>query len=427
MINSINKAIKKIGTKSFDGKLYNIRSYWIQFLVFGYCLFRYSSRSYEAYGLIDPTRVLYQRWWVADLWQLPALHFSSFQFIYDFIPYPGTSQIRVIQYGICIFSILGLIGIIPRISSIILFLSTVHLEGILISADAEISGGTVLIAVLLLFPFTPNAAFYRLLPFNIKAQSRTRSANFLVINYCLILGLFYFLPGINKIVDCGLNWPLTVRLDLLAVDKIQTQYFFNVRYVSSWITETQVSFVVSVLGGTVTLMAELAAIMFITNFRYNYLIVSLLIAMHSFVYLIAGINFTGNSLLLLGVINISTPFEKANIYFDDKCNFCTKSIKILQHLKPKNIEYVKLSSIKDTQNLSFSKERCQKAICLTTDSDTMYGYNSIANLFLRSNFSLVGIAMHIIPLNLLGILLYYVIAKNRYLIAGKCKNDSCIL
>ena len=80
---------------------------------------------------------------------------------------------------------------------------------------------------------------------------------------------------------------------------------------------------------------------------------------------------------------------------------------------------------KNGLNESLNIRRAYQAIALITENDLMYGYNTISNILLRSPFFFVGILMYTPPINLLGILVYKIIAKNRYLLSGKCESDNC--
>ena len=138
------------------------QGYIIQFLIFSYSIFRYLSRSYESYGFLNDQSFSYPRWWLADLYPLPISHFSTFQFIYDFFPRLNPDNLMYIQYLIVVFSIFGLLGILPRLSAFVSFILATHLEGILISSDAEISGGTCLFACLILIVLCKKNSLYRI-------------------------------------------------------------------------------------------------------------------------------------------------------------------------------------------------------------------------------------------------------------------------
>jgi predicted DCC family thiol-disulfide oxidoreductase YuxK len=408
---------------------HRIRAYFIQFLIFSYVVYRYLSRSYESYGFLPESSFSYPRWWIADLWKWPVLHFSTFQFVYNWIPHPSADQIRIIQYLIVLAALAGLAGIGVKYAAGICFVLASHLEGIAISADAEISGATVMLASLLLILFTPKRAFYALgINYN---NSYSIESTFLVFNFSLLLAIFYFLPGLNKIVDCGLNWPFTVRLYLAASNVLQSSFLYNQRFSFVPLVQTQQYYMVSVLGGLTTLFAELAALVFVTTCRYKFLIVSLLIGMHTFVYLMVGINFTGNSILLLGVLDISIFAENAFVVFDDRCNFCVACKNMLNSLRPLGVKFIGISQIGKTLTEGDKKRidisRCRKAICFIRPSDICYGSSSISSLLLKSILFPLGLLMHLIPFNFISALAYHLVSRNRYRIMGKCDSDNCEL
>ena len=409
-----------------------IRSYIIQLLVFSYTIYKYLSRSYETYGIIPSDLLNYPRWWIADLYKLPALHFSTFQFIYDSIPHPNAALIRIIQYLIVGFSFSGLIGIYPKISAFITFILAIHLEGIFISADAEISGGTILLISLLIISISPTKALYKINKIN-KLSNRSNESSTLVFLFCLAMGIYYFLPFLNKLLDTGF-FPLSLRLDLAAESIRERQFLFNFDFSVPFLVNTQTSAFLSFISGLVVWLSQLASILFITNFRYKYLLVITHIVMHTMVYFMVGINFTGNSILLLAILDWGSLFQKGNLYYDDKCNFCIRCRDILKkYIKPTNIIYEPLSSLENKRilpnhyNKSLNIRRAEKAIALESESDIMYGFNTIAALLLRSKFFIFGLIMYLPPINLLGIILYKIISDNRYLLAGKCDSGQCKL
>ena len=263
---------------------------------------------------------------------------------------------------------------------------------------------------------------------------KSESASFLIFGFSLVIGIWYFSSGINKLIDCGINWPFTLNINLLANTVQQKQFLFNQRLSYPNFTATQLSPILSIFSGICTLLAELSAILFITKFGYKYIILFFIISVHTSVYLLAAINFTGNTILLLGILNWNSLLEKEAIIFDDKCKFCIGSINFIKkHIKPRNLNYIKLSKVENGE-LDYKKyglrnelniRRAHKAIALISEKDLMYGYNSISNLFLRSPFFLIGLLMYIPPINLLGILIYKFISKNRYLFLGKCKSNNC--
>ena len=425
---SLKSLISHISIRDFKSPTEVVHGYVIQLLTFGYVIYKYSSRSYESYGFLAPDAFNYHRWWLADLWPVPASHFSTFQFIYNIFPHPSVDIIALIQYAIIISGILGIFGIGPKICSGVIFLLASHLDGIMISADAETSGGSIMLATTLLFLFIPYKAFYHFRPkkqLSISLSKALVDTTTLVLSFQLIVGIFYFFAGINKIVDVGPHWPFTVRIDLLAESVKENQFLVTERYSWPLFVELNTSYILSTLSAFVALACELLALTFITVFRYKYIIVTLIIWMHIAIYLLMGINFIGNCFLVLGVLDWGSITRKATIIYDDECNFCRSSIKYTRHhIKPYSIIYRPLSTLGNHSKCALtnriSLRRTHAAMALVSSGDIMYGFNSVANLLLRSRFFLLGILMHMMPINFVGMILYKIIAKNRYLIAGRC-------
>lgn len=433
MRKTINSFMKQIKLHPWKEKSYSLNSFVIQALIFSYSIYRYASRSYESYGILPEDSFSYPRWWLADLYPLPISHFSTFQFIYKYIPHIDSYTISIFQYIIILTSLLGLIGFLPRLSAIISFIFSIHLEGNLLSTDAEFSGGTILLISLLLISISPKNALYRLSKLK-PISHKSEGASFLIFSFSLVIGIWYFSSGINKLVDSGPQWPFTLNINLLANSAQQSQFLFNQRFSYPNFTATQLSPILSIFSGIFSLLAELGAILFITKFRYKYIFFFIIIGFHTAVYFVAGINFTGCTILLFGILNWNSLLERQVIIFDDKCEFCIGSINFIKkYIRPRNLKYIQLSKIENGE-FDFKKygirnelniRRAHKAIALISENDLMYGYNSISNLLVRSPFFLIGLLMYIPPINLLGILIYKFISKNRYLFSRKCKSNNC--
>ena len=146
--------------------------------------------------------------------------------------------------------------------------------------------------------------------------------------------------------------------------------------------------------------------------------------MHLSIYLTSGINFIGNSFLLIAILDWNSLLEEEKIYYDDKCVFCIRCVDFIKKwIKPYKLEYRKLSELNNSENLNsedninikINQSRAKKAIALASEDDVMYGFNTIANILLRSKLFVIGLFMYLPPINLLGIIFYKFISKNRYL------------
>ena len=157
--------------------------------------------------------------------------------------------------------------------------------------------------------------------------------------------------------------------------------------------------------------------------------------MHLSIYLTSGINFIGNSFLLIAILDWNSLLEEEKIYYDDKCVFCIRCVDFIKKwIKPYKLEYRKLSELNNSENLNsednfnikINQGRAKKAIALASEDDVMYGFNTIANILLRSKYFVIGLFMYLPPINLLGIIFYKFISKNRYLfLNNKCNDGSC--
>ena len=107
MKRSIKSLINQLKLYPWKQKSYSFHAYIIKALIFLYSIYRYTSRSYESYGFLKEDSFSYPRWWTTSQYPLPLSHFSTFQFIYKYIPHINDSQITSLQYILVFFSFLG--------------------------------------------------------------------------------------------------------------------------------------------------------------------------------------------------------------------------------------------------------------------------------------------------------------------------------
>src|SRR5262245_3584093 len=74
--------------------------YLLQAVGFLYLAWRFASRSYVVYGILPDEAFDFPRPYQTELWPVPWLHFTTFQFLYDFVPRPGPEGIRLMQYAV---------------------------------------------------------------------------------------------------------------------------------------------------------------------------------------------------------------------------------------------------------------------------------------------------------------------------------------
>lgn len=273
-------------------------AYLLQFLTFFYMAYRLASRNYTVYGLIPSELFTYPRMATNLQGKPPLIHFISFQFVYDFIPHPSPEIIAGLQFLGIFLCVLGIVGIFPRIAALITLFIAIHLTGFMQATNSEIEGGTVIMMALLILVLSPNMNFYRFgKPLNFhEKHPNYRWTIFLLM---LTIGCFYTMSGFNKLVDVGPHWPFMLHLENLAVQCLERGLFLSQRSVFPEICVHFQSYPLSVISGWGTLIGEVGFISVLFLPRYRVFLVSTMVMLHILVYLFAGINFIGSSLILI--------------------------------------------------------------------------------------------------------------------------------
>ena len=114
-----------------------------------------------------------------------------------------------------------------------------------------------------------------------------------------LIGSYYSMSGLNKIIDCGFNWPFKLHLENQAFKSIEESIFLFSRYSSPYIASIIDFKFWSPFLGFLTFVGEFFFITILWFPRYRFYFVISMILLHFFVFFLTGINFTGNSILLL--------------------------------------------------------------------------------------------------------------------------------
>jgi hypothetical protein len=136
-----------------------------------------------------------------------------------------------------------------------------------------------------------------------------------------VVGSFYTLSGLNKIVDVGPHWPFVLHLEKLAAVGIENALFVSNRYVNPVVSSFHLSYNWSVVAGWISLVGELGFISILFLPRFRWFFVGSMVALHVLVFLMAGINFVSSSLILLLCVDWNVFVRKVNVYYDEKSNF----------------------------------------------------------------------------------------------------------
>jgi|GEM_PF-1567961 hypothetical protein len=299
--------------------------YLLQFIAFSYLLFRFLSRDFSVYGLLPEDAFNYPRTFGMELWPIPLLHLTTFQFIYDIIPRPNQPVILTMQFCVIGASGTGLLGIRPKLCAIVAFAFAMHLTGMVQASNAEIEGGTLALCAILVLALSPSTAFYRW-GHNCRLSQRNTAFHWPVFLFLMIVGCFYSLAGLNKVIDVGPHWPFVAHLEHLATYSIETSLFTINRYsnaeVAAWFTSPWTSYI----GGPVTFVAELGFILILFRPRWRLSLVATMCIFHGLVYYLAGINFVGSGFLLLLCFDWNMLVRRGTVLVNSTNGPCSDAI-----------------------------------------------------------------------------------------------------
>jgi len=174
-----------------------------------------------------------------------------------------------------------------------------HLTGFVQATNAEIDGGTLAIVALLVVAISPSKCFYRLGCKRMKRRYRSTDYHWPIFILWSLVAAFYGMAGLNKILAAGLHWPMQFKMENLVFTGLERSLFNAHRLVVPEFSSLLGSSNLSILLGVLTLLFELGflAIHFSSSWRRFCILSAILL--HSSVYMLAGINFLGSSLVLL--------------------------------------------------------------------------------------------------------------------------------
>jgi hypothetical protein len=297
--------------------------YLMQFVGFSYFLYRFASRNYTVYGFLPPDMFNYPRISTFGMWPIPLSYFTSFQFIYTVIPRPTPEIIFGLQWIIIISCCLGLFGLFPKWNALVSFLFGLHLTGLMQASNAELDGGTLALSLMFILALSPAKNFYGFKN-GFLLTKRSIDYHWPIFLLFLLVGSFYTGSGMKKIIDIGPHWPFVLHLENLAAVGIERSLFLSSRFVNPFLASLQLSYFLSIFAGLITLVGELFFISVLFLPRYRYFFVFSMIALHILVFVMAGINFIGNSLILLLCLDWNIIIRKADVYYRDDGSFCSR-------------------------------------------------------------------------------------------------------
>ncbi|MCB0418049.1 MAG: hypothetical protein H6617_10070 [Bdellovibrionaceae bacterium] len=278
-----------------------------------YVIYRFASRDYTIYGLIDSDMFIYPRHRSFDPWPTPLSHLVSFVFLYDFLPGPSTTFLWWLQIGVVFSSGCALLGIYPRLFTRLTFLGFLHFTGLVLATNSEIEGGTTSLFTLLILSLSPKSNFYTFTDLLGKGEpaERTTDHHWPIFLFLLAMSVFYGSAGLLKIIEVGPNWALRLHLERVAPSHLGYSVFMTSRGFNpailafirdnSWFAP---------LAACITQFTELFffAVLFVPRARWLFVLSMGLL--HFMVYNTGGINFLGNGFLLLMCFDYNALAEK---------------------------------------------------------------------------------------------------------------------
>ncbi len=402
-------------------KVGSFHFYMMQFFGSLYMIYRLLSRDYSFIGFFSPESQIYARGLFHELFPIPISYFTTFQFIYKVIPFPSPLAIDILQYLIVFSSVMIILGLVPKLFSIISFLIYIHIIGLMQSIEGEIDGGTVLIILFFILSISPKNYFYSFGKFNIQ-KTQLNWPPFLLL---LFVGSFYSMAGLNKIIDVGFYFPFSLDLEKWNLYATQKSIFLSTRNFFPDFTSYPImlnSFF-SDISGIITLIVELffLTILFIPRFRF-FFVVSMII-MHILVYYTHAINFLGSSIILLLCFDWNIFIRKINLVYDDDCGFCKNSLSFIKKFDFFNrITQTPSYQIKENK-FDLDIKRLDKEMgAVDENSEVFYGADAFEQVFSKVIlFWPLAILMKF-PLGMFfSRSIYRLIANNR----SKLSNEGC--
>ncbi|MGO7560560.1 hypothetical protein ACC754_14040 [Rhizobium johnstonii] len=236
---------KLLGPVDFYGRtrpVLALHCYIIQAGAFALALYLFLSWDFSGLALMPADAFVRDaRGLLFTYWKTPWLYWTTFQFIYEYIPRPSVGALHAIQMATIVALFCGLFGIFPRAAAWMALLLGSHLVGwFLLGSDTMDASTTVLLFMLFLVALFPRDAYYKI---GKRARPLALSNAFHGPVFILLffMDAYYFYSGLNKIIDIGPGWFLDARLDLFSIAAVEKSLF-----VSTWSTNLWFSNILSV-------------------------------------------------------------------------------------------------------------------------------------------------------------------------------------
>lgn len=290
----------------------------LQFVVPLYGIYRLVSRDYAVYALYGSEGAIWPRP-VTHNYPTIIIEILNGQVLFKNFYWPNPVQIQIASFIAILCLIFLILGIYPRTMALMAAAVINVLHGFMQITNAEVDGGTLTVATLFWFSLMPsgvlNTRFVTTLNSNVQDTHRKRQS--CLFGYQLLVASFYFGSGLMKLIDVGPHWIFTLHLDRLAQQRIYEITFVNSRFGVPWILDWFTWYPLSVVGAIAVLLGELGLLAcLIMAPKFLPIPIVILILMHTLIFLTSGINFLGNSILLI----LMLPMKRRDKSFLEKPN-----------------------------------------------------------------------------------------------------------
>ncbi len=355
--------------------------YLLQAVGFLYLAWRFASRDYTVYGMLPAEAFDFPRAYQSELWPIPPLHFTTFQFLYDFLPRPSADVVRGMQITVVVAALAGFLGIFPRLAAAVVFLLAAHVTGMGQSSNMDVDGGTIALCSMLILALSPASSFYGFRT-GFHPLKKSVDHHWPVFLLFLVVGSYYTCSGLNKVVEIGIEWPFTLHLEGLAEVGVEQALFRSDRFRIPAISSAHTSYAFSVVGGIASLIGEAGFIAILFLPRYRMFFALSMVTMHFLVFAMQGINFLGSSAVILLCVDWNATARRATILYDADCGFCARSIRFVRRFDW--FGRLDQRAIVDSGDLGVDQERLEHEMGVVDENgEVYYGADAFGEVFTR--------------------------------------------
>ena len=179
-----------------------------------------------------------------------------------------------------------------------------YLSGFVLMTNAELEATEIML--------------FALLTIVINNFSKKNSATTSLIGFNWFVGFYYFSSGLNKLIDVGIKFIWTLNLDERRYVTALDSFDVSSRYANQIFAKIIIDPLLSDFFGLMTLLIECSFLLLFFNSKYSIAPLIGAIFLHTSVFLMVGINFTGNTVFLLLSLFLIMKLNNIQLTRDDK-------------------------------------------------------------------------------------------------------------